>query len=88
MNVTLMAFGELRDIIGTREKVIFLEQGASLGDLMQHLAKEYGPAFYEEVKKVRGLRILIDGRECQLDHSETPLKDGDTVVLLSPISGG
>jgi molybdopterin converting factor small subunit len=88
MNITLMAYGEPRDIIGEREMAVSLGQNASLGDLMQYLAREFGPSILGELKKIRGLRILIDGRECQPDHSETTLKEGDTVVFMSPIFGG
>jgi molybdopterin converting factor small subunit len=88
MNITLMAYGEPREIIGERERVVSLGQAASLGDLMQYLAREFGPSIPDELKKIRGLRILIDGRECQPDHSETTLKEGDTVVFMSPIFGG
>jgi molybdopterin converting factor small subunit len=57
--------------------------------LIDHLGEEYGIAFRQKMDSVRGLRILINGREYKLlGGMDAPLQDGNTVVFLPPIFGG
>lgn len=89
MDVEVRLFGQLRDIAGVREKVVSLDNGARVVDLVDHLGKEYGSAFGDEVSHTQGLRIFISGREFWLsDAMNQLLQDRDTVILLPPIAGG
>jgi len=89
MNVEVMFFGKLRETAGTSKEQASLEAGGKLSDLMSCLEKTHGAKFAEEVRGIKGLRILINGREYQvLDGVETVLKEKDSVVLLPPIEGG
>jgi MoaD family protein len=88
MQINVMFFGQLRDLAAVRESVVAIK-GATLGDLMENLYKEYGAEFHKAAEGIKGLRILINGREYRLlGCMQAPLKDGDTVVLLPPIAGG
>lgn len=89
MNVEVMFFGKLREVAGASKETAALEAGGKLSDLMSRLEEIHGAKFAEEVRSIKGLRILINGREYQvLDGVETVLKEKDSVVLLPPIEGG
>jgi MoaD family protein len=88
MKINVMFFGRLRDLTAVRESVVTI-QGATLVELMEHLYREFGIEFRSAAGSIKGLRILINGREYGLlGGMKAPLKDGDTVVLLPPIAGG
>jgi MoaD family protein len=88
MKINVMFFGKLRDLTAIREGVCTIE-GPRLAELMEHLYREYGDEFHQAVNSIKGLRILINGREYGLlGGFDATLKDGDTVVLLPPIAGG
>jgi MoaD family protein len=89
MNIEVLFFGQFRELTAVNRRTVTVEKRARLADLIQHLSEEYGDAFLQQVDNVRGLRILINGREYTLlGGREAPLKDGDTVVFLPPIFGG
>ncbi len=89
MDVEVLLFGQFHELAGARQGVISVEEGTRLTDLIKQLGEEYGTVFCEEVDRIEGLRILINGREYSLlDGMETQLKDKDAVVFLPPISGG
>ncbi len=84
-----MLFGGLRQLAGIDKETVTVSDGDDLSGLMKHLGERYGAAFSEKIKGIRGLRILVNGREYQiLNGMETCLKDKDTVVLLPPVFGG
>ncbi len=87
MNIEVLFFGDLRKLAATRQRVITMTEGTQLTHLIEQLVKEYGGVFEEQINST--LRILINGREYEiLNGMETPLKDGDVVVLLPIIAGG
>lgn len=89
MDIEVMLFGGLRQLTGTDKEVVAVSDGIDLSGLMRHLGERYGAVFSEKIQGIRGLRILVNGREYQiLDGMETCLKDKDTVVLLPPVFGG
>ncbi|MDN5331995.1 MAG: sulfur-carrier protein [Tepidanaerobacteraceae bacterium] len=86
--VKVIFFGQLRTFTGTRERTISLEDSTDLSHLISRLNKEYGN-FEDQINSIKGLRILVNGREYELTGGlRTPLQDGDTVVFLPPIFGG
>ncbi len=89
INLEILFFGNLREIIGVRKTGAVLPDGSRLSDLVERLSNEYGQEFKEQIESIAGLRILINGREFYLTgYMESPLTDGDTVVFLPPIAGG
>jgi len=89
MYVEVLFFGQLRDIAGVRQKTVYIDEGARVIDLVDHLGEEYGDAFRDQVGHTQGLRIFISGREFWLsDATNQQLQDGDTIILLPPIAGG
>ncbi|MFC1984441.1 MoaD/ThiS family protein [Chloroflexota bacterium] len=89
MNIETLFFGRLRELTTVSQRAIAMKDNTRLVDLLEHLGEEYGAAFRHQVNNIRGLRILINGREYTLlGGIEAPLKEGDTVVFLPPIAGG
>jgi len=89
VSVNVLFFGQLRQVTNTRQEIISLERDTKLADLVARLNEEYGPSFGAEMTYIRGLRILVDGREYGLlEEVQAPLPDGCTVVFLPPVAGG
>ena len=89
MNIEVLFFGQLRELTKVPRTTVVIEDNAILTSLFEHLGEVYGTAFRQKLDATQGLRILVNGREYTLlGGMETPLNDGDTVVLLPPIFGG
>lgn len=89
MSIEVMFFGQLRMLVGVSKEMVTTDGVTKLSGLVSKLGEMYGAAFAREIAATTGLRILVNGREYQLlAGMETPLKDGDSVVLLPPIEGG
>jgi molybdopterin converting factor small subunit len=77
------------------QEEITLDEGASVSELLNHIASIYGKQFKEEVydpvkKEMKSTfvtminGVLVD----QLKGVNTPLKNGDNVILMSLMTGG
>jgi len=74
---------------GVYEETVSTVKAVDISGLVKILQDMHGPDFAREVKAIKGLRILVNGREYQLlAGMGTLLKDKDSVVLLPPIEGG
>ena len=81
MRIKLLYFAVLRDLVGKREEVIEIEQGADISAMLAHLG-HLQPR----------LAGLLDRVAVAVNHqyatNEQILKEGDEVALLPPVSGG
>ena len=81
MRVKVLLFGQLKDIVGRAEESLDLQPGAQLAAVMSHYAERY--------PKFQGFSSSI---ACSINQEyapgTTPLKEGDEVGLLPPVSGG
>ena len=76
MEVRLRLFAGLRQVAGFKEKVVTLPENAVVADLLDQLPTSIvGRTFY----------IAINEEYARRD---SPLKNGDLVALLPPVSGG
>ena len=82
--VTVKLFGALRLRSGLKEYQL---EARDLSELYAQLAKISDGIGMEPVtvKDLRTCIVMINGKQCGPHHS---LADGDTVVLLTPASGG
>lgn len=81
MQVQVLFFGVLKDIVGRAEESLDLQQGATLADVLSH--------YEERVPKIRDLLHTVALSVNQ--HYAGPgavLGEGDEVALLPPVSGG
>ena len=91
IEVTVKAFGGLRELIGASAAFVHLPHEATITDLLVEIRRCY-PPFSEklEVGLTKGyINILLNGRSVRfLDGMATRLSDGVTVAFLPPVGGG
>jgi MoaD family protein len=94
--LTIKFFAALRDITGKREQSIELGRGeATVEEVLDELSKQYGKNFKEYVyeaksKAIRSqISIMVNGQSLRNPESlAARVKNGDTIAILPPISGG
>jgi len=80
MNISILAFGIARDIVGQSEFDLLLGGIRTVGELKQELVVRY-PDF----AKLASLAIAVNGEYVSDEHL---LKVSDEVVIIPPVSGG
>jgi molybdopterin converting factor subunit 1 len=81
MQVRLLFFATLKDIVGAREMQLELPNGATVSDVLTRLESSY-----PRVKDYRPV-VLTAVNEEYVDHSAL-VEDGDEVAFFPPVSGG
>ena len=79
--VTVRMYAGLRDLVGAREITMELPVGATVATLRDQLGAEH-PAV---VPMLPVLVCAVDEEYVSVEH---PLRDGDRVALIPPVSGG
>jgi molybdopterin converting factor subunit 1 len=81
MRVTIRLFARLRDIAGTAELVRDVAPDATIAMVWSDLAREFPDlAGYE-----RSISTAVNADYARMDH---PVKEGDEIAFLPPVSGG
>ncbi len=80
MNITILLFGILRDIIGDNRLNKAVTLNATLEDLRQDLAKEF-----PELNNYKNYSIAVNEIYAERDYI---IKENDVVALIPPVSGG
>jgi MoaE-MoaD fusion protein len=79
--VNVRLFAGLHDLVGKRDLVLELPDGATIGDLRDQLGEEY-PV----------VQAFLGTLVCAVDEEYVPsehvLREGDNVALIPPVSGG
>jgi MoaD family protein len=96
LRVTVDYLGHIKRLIGVEQaEEIELEDGNLVRDLLILLAKKHGEPFKKAVYEPGGADLkpnfilMVNGLLLnQLKGIETPLKEGDRVVLMPIVSGG
>ena len=81
MLVSLRLFARLRDLSGKSELLLEIPEGSDARSLWNGLSLEY-PAL---APYTGSISCAVNEEYAKLD---TPLKDGDEVAFLPPVSGG
>ena len=81
MQVRVLFFGMLKDVVGKTTDTLELPDNASVGDVLQH----YGSRLPRLKEVLPSLALAVNQ---QYSSAETRLKSGDEVALLPPVSGG
>jgi len=79
--VNIRLFAGLHDLVGKRDLVMELPDGATIADLRDRLGQEY-PAVEPF------LTTLVCAVDEEYVPSEHVLRSGDKVALIPPVSGG
>lgn len=95
VKVTVKYLGFIRNMLSKRTEELELHDGTILKELLSKLSERYGDDFKKHVyesgqKDVKyGFVVTVNGVLMdQLHGVETPLKNGDHVILMSLMSGG
>ncbi len=81
MQVQVLFFGVLKDIIGKAEETVEVSTGSTLQDLFEGYAERFGT-----LRDRRSSILLARNRE--FSTPDTVLNEGDEVAFLPPVSGG
>lgn len=81
MRVNVRAFARVREIIGASETPLDAHDDASVRDVWQMLVRRYAELepFASSIRFARNGSVV---------SAQTPLRDGDELALLPPVSGG
>lgn len=81
MRCTVLLFAHLREAIGSDRLLIDLPEGATVQVAVDALSQQH------EIIRKMDSRIAVAVDE-QYRPRHSPLKDGCTIALISPVSGG
>ncbi|MFQ5873558.1 MAG: molybdopterin converting factor subunit 1 [Dehalococcoidia bacterium] len=81
LRVKARFFAVYREKAGRREQDVDLEEGATAGDLVWRLGDEHDGLLLD----IASLVVAVNGEYVPLSH---PLREGDEVALIPPVSGG
>ena len=95
MKVTLHTILGPKQVIGQRLTEIDLPHGSTVEDFLTYLKERWGDKLSTHLfdpdsgTVLPYVRIMVNGQTIQfLEGMETPLKEGDEVLILPPASGG
>ena len=81
MDIQLLAFASVSDVLGMRQLTVSLPTGSSIAQLKSRLEQDH-----PDLRRMwEGLAVAVNG---DLALDEVALADGDEVALLPPVSGG
>lgn len=92
IQIEVRYFNILARSVGAKQATISMPLGATLGQLLDHLAQVNPVSFKQIAFRESGpspyLRIFHNETLVSVLDTETALADGDTVMLFPAISGG
>ena len=93
MHVRVRGFATLADLMGRDGIVIELPEGSCVRDAIRELSRRFGKALEGALLDGGGLakfvKIMLNGRDIDfLSGLDTPLSDGDELLLFPPVGGG
>jgi molybdopterin converting factor small subunit len=95
MKVLVKFTAHIRVLTGADQIVVDLDESSCLSDLLGALIERYGDGlndllYASELSPIdTWATVVIDGQAMRLtSKSDIKLKEGSTVVLLAPVSGG
>lgn len=81
MTIRVLLFASIAEVVGVREAPLELPEGARVRDAMAVLVREHEPI----ARAARSLATAVNASLVAADH---PLRNGDDLALLPPVSGG
>ncbi len=92
MRVTIRVSGQLRAALGVASLDVALDEAASVSDAIVSLAEGRGAAVRAALMRdggdIQPTLVIAVGSDQVSDPAGHSLRDGDTVTILHPISGG
>ena len=95
MKITLHTILGIKEVIGQRLSEIDLPPGSTVEDFLTYMKERWGDKLSARLfdpdsgAVLPYVRIMVNGQTIQLlEGMQTPLKEGDEVLILPPVSGG
>lgn len=95
IKITLHTILGLKQVTGQRLTEIDLSHGSTVEDFLTYMKERWGDKLSARLfdpdsgAVLPYVRIMVNGQTIQfLECVETPLKEGDEVLILPPVSGG
>jgi molybdopterin converting factor small subunit len=95
MQVKVHYIGLIKAYTNTSQDEFSLSKSTLLSELLDKIAQDYGKQFvnevYDPIKKEMktSFVVMVNGVLMdQLNGLNTPIKEGDTVILMSLVTGG
>jgi len=95
MKVMLHTILGIKDVVGQRLTEIEIPDGSTVDDFLKYVKERWGVElatrlFHPDSMEVLPyVRVMVNGQSINfLEGMETPLKEGDEVLILPPASGG
>jgi MoaD family protein len=94
VKVKVKTFANLRDIVGKSEIDYEMEQGNTLGSLLENMCQRYGKPFEHQIKDrstgdIVPFLLLINERTFRsIADLNTPINEGDVITIMLPFDGG
>jgi len=95
MKVMLHTILGIKDVVGQRLTEIEIPDGSTVDDFLKYVKERWGVElatrlFHPDSMEVLPyVRVMVNGQSIHfLEGMETPLKEGDEVLILPPASGG
>ena len=95
ITITLHTILELKEVVGQRLTEIDLPVGSTVEDFLAYMRERWGDELSGRLFDPDGgavlpyVQIMVNGQTIQfLEGVETPLVEGDEVLILPPASGG
>lgn len=89
ITVNILCSTHLLEITGERRNSIQVTDGSTVKELLNTLSERYGSKFGRVVLDENPyILIVVNGRSIHKYGLETKLKDGDSIVMSTLVSGG
>ena len=94
MKVKVKTFANLRDIVGKSEIEYEMEQGNTLGNLLENMCQRYGKSFEHQIRDlttgaiVPFLLLINEKTFRSIADLNTPINEGDVITIMLPFDGG
>ena len=83
MRLKVLYFAAARELVGASEQQVELGEGATTAALLEHLLRAH-PGLGELMRAC----VFAVNQEYVSKDDAAPLKDGDEVAIIPPLSGG
>jgi len=95
ISIRVKPFAMLRDFLKTKEFTVELHGNPIVKNLLEELFRRFGEKLREKIMDPVSNQvkhhwvILVNGNNIKaLQTLDTPLKDGDEVIIFPPVAGG
>jgi molybdopterin converting factor small subunit len=90
MKIRVELVGQFRDVVGSNEILMEVEEESTVYELIRKMADEYGGRFKERVfaagteRLSEEVTIVLNGRVIPVDEAQTIVLNEDSRVVLMP----